>query len=96
MQRKFGLLFLVMFLAMQLLATLHMAEHGFVEHKHYGHSCGISLYCEQAKIASAAHTAIIPPSNFFWVKALPAIVIIQPLQEYAAAIPRAPPAFLHS
>ena len=96
MQKSFGLILAVLFLAVQALSALHMAGHGFAEHEHAGRTCDIYLHCEQGKAVDTPSPAVSAalvsdaPAPSFSAGRLSA-------QEYRHLHhPRAPPAILLS
>lgn len=67
MNKKFSLFLVVCFLSVQVFSLFHMAEHGFKEHKHNGHVCGIYLYGEQAKSTDLSAAPVLSgPSYIFF------------------------------
>lgn len=91
MKKPFGLLLAVLFLVVQLASTLHMAEHGFSEHKHNGHVCDIYLYCDQGKIAGTPDIDVVPDTTFLTLAPLSFTVSLFTEQRYQSNSPRAPP-----
>lgn len=64
MKRRISLFIATVFLAVQVLAFLHMAEFGLKDHKHQGKLCEISQYCELAKIAGVI-LPVIPAATHY-------------------------------
>jgi hypothetical protein len=93
MMKKLSLLFILTFLSVQLFSIVHMAERGFLEHKHHGHDCEISLFFEHNN-ASDVPTAISVPVNatFATLALTYSSSVILPLEYYNSTEPRAPPA----
>lgn len=94
MQKKFGLLLAVLFLAVQTASVSHMARHGFAEHKHNGHTCDLYFFSEHAKSTSlpAAAAVPIPASLAAWLPSSFFIALTE--DSYQPSFPRAPPALL--
>jgi hypothetical protein len=93
MQKKLGLLIALLFLSVQVFSTLHMAEHGFAEHKHNGHICDIYLHCEHAKYSTpGAAISLQPPQHVTFTIALPELTFARS-EAHSASSPRAPPVF---
>jgi hypothetical protein len=85
-----GLLVLAL-IVVQSAAFLHVAAHGFAEHKHHGKICEVYEYCDQMVLADGPVMAAV---------ALLLVVILLPLTPFislistnniSAARPRAPP-----
>ncbi len=96
MNKKFSLLIAIVFLTVQMLSILHMAEHGFSTHKHHGKTCDIATFCEHNQISSADNSIELPVVNFYVIKNISISSIISELQKYSESNPRAPPAILLS
>ncbi len=96
MSRKFSFLLALGFLILQPLSVMHMAKHGFVDHKHYGKICDISIVWEQSKIGSTTSNVILPVNVFFVVQNIPVDNFAVKLVEYSLSTPRAPPAIILS
>jgi len=83
-------------LSVQLLALLHMAEHGFTKHEHNGHACSIYLSTEQSKYCAAENPISLPHYDFIHYSiTFPAPTLPYP-QITHFSFTRAPPAFLLS
>lgn len=96
MNKKFSLVIALVFLAVQMLSALHMAEHGFLQHKHYGKTCDIATFCEHNQISSASSPAKLPVVVFHPFKNIPLSTPSAESMEYSSAHPRAPPAIFLS
>lgn len=94
MKKPFGFLLAALFLFVQTATVLHMAEHGFAEHKHHGHTCDISIYYHQgqmdgtasANVAATASAIAIAPPSF----ATPLLAE----EHHYSSVPRAPPTLI--
>ena len=95
MKKSFSLFLAVMFLAVQMLSIVHMAEHGFLEHKHDGHKCDIELYCQLAKIPVSPPPVMDLVISFFLIAMVPVAISVYRSQRYNSATARAPPFILH-
>jgi len=94
MNKKLGIFLAVSFLAVQMFALLHMAEHGFKEHKHNGKTCSIYLYGEQAKFflnSTVVPVVSEPTYTFFEIRVYKETDVHS--IDFNAASPRAPPTF---
>lgn len=96
MQKRIGLLIALLFLSVQVLSTLHMAEHGFAEHKHNGHVCDIYLHCEHSKIAGAPAIDFSVDVAFVHLTLRPFTAVMLSQERHHSGDPRAPPAILLS
>ncbi len=96
MNKKFSLLVAIVFLAVQMLSVLHLAEHGFAGHKHHGKTCDIATFCEHNKISNAYSSIKLPVVNYYIIKNISVRIISAVSQEYSESNPRAPPAILFS
>jgi len=93
MRRHFYFALIAVFLCVQAFSLLHMAEHGFAEHKHNGHVCDIYLHGEYAKYATAdTPVTPAPPKYVVLHVSLPDQAVIHS-ETYPTASPRAPPLF---
>ena len=94
MRRTLGLLFITLFLSVQMLSLLHMAEYHFEKHTHNGKVCSIYLYCQQSKSSATVTPVILPPPSFVEAR-LPGFIAASFIKEiFNSASPRAPPVFL--
>jgi len=96
MQKKLGLFVALLFLSVQVFSNLHMAKHGFAEHKHNGHVCDIYLHCEHSKIAGEPATDFSIDATFVTLAPLPFITVAISAGHRHSGAPRAPPAILLS
>jgi hypothetical protein len=96
MSKKLSLLLALVFLSVQMFSVQHMAEHGFLQHKHNGKACEIFTFCEQGKIASDDTPVVLPSTNSYFIKNIPVDSVYTQVQVYSDANPRAPPAILLS
>lgn len=93
MQKRTGLFIVLLFLSVQVLFTLHMAEHGFAEHKHNGHVCDIYLHCEHAKYSTpGGAVSLQAPPHIAFTIVLPELSFVRS-EAHNASSPRAPPSF---
>lgn len=93
MNRKLSLFLAISFFTVQMLATLHMAEHGFEKHEHNGQTCDVYLHCEHTKYSSPSEgIAVQLPEYFAFTIALPELTFVRS-KTYVVASPRAPPLF---
>ena len=93
MKRSFSILFLSLFLLVQAMAVVHIADYGADEHEHNGQLCEFYLHAENAKASDipAATSITLSPSNSFFT-AFPAPFFT--LQKHDGdALARAPPFF---
>lgn len=96
MNRNFGLILAVMFLAMQVFSLLHMAGHGFAKHMHNGHLCEICIIGEQKNIAGTVPQYVIEPLDYILTKNFLFQATIYLVKKEVVAAPRAPPVILLS
>src|SRR5262249_28327088 len=92
MKKRFGIFLAVLFLAVQTASIWHMAEHGFAEHTHNGHTCEIFLYCDHGKVASAPAADVAADTLFVALTPLPFAVPMLSEERHYSSVPRAPPA----
>ncbi len=93
MKKSFGILLAVLFLLVQTVSVMHMAEHGFAEHKHSGHTCEIYLYCDHGKLAGASTIDIPADTTFTNLAPLPFAAPALAEEHHDSSAPRAPPLF---
>lgn len=91
MKKYFGIFLAILFLVVQTASVLHMAEHGFAEHKHDGHTCEISLYYHHDKLADAPSVDMPVDTAFITLAPLPFSAPALWQVQYYSSIPRAPP-----
>lgn len=94
MHKKLGLVLVVVFLSVQMLSLLHMAEHNFEKHEHNGKICSIFLYGEQTKSADTATPLVLSEQIFTEAKIQSFVSIFLSKALYKGATPRAPPILL--
>jgi hypothetical protein len=92
MSKKLSLLLALVFLCVQMFSIQHIAEHGFLQHKHGGKACEIFTFCEQGKIASADAPVDLPSTSFYFIKNIVVNNVFTEVREYSEFTPRAPPA----
>jgi hypothetical protein len=68
MKKTSSLFLTTLFLAMQMIALLHMAKYGFAKHNHDGHVCGIYLLGKQTKSVDVTPPVDLPAPVFITVK----------------------------
>lgn len=93
MNKKIGLLVIAVFLSVQMLSLLHMAEHRFEKHTHKAQICDIYLNAEQAKSADVPIITALPEMAFVKAVAQRFISITLQKERFISSIPRAPPIF---
>ncbi|MBI1309298.1 MAG: hypothetical protein GC129_05570 [Proteobacteria bacterium] len=86
-----GLLLALMFVAVQAAAFMHVATHGFEDHKHHGKACEIYEYCQHLVLADGPAAIIVP--LFMALVMLPVArwYSLAAVALVAASLPRAPP-----
>lgn len=92
MARKLSFLLVAIFLCVQVLSLLHVAEYGFEKHGHNGRFCDIDFFYENQKIFDTPGTTGIPASVIIVVLTLSiSLQAIRQAQQSYSAKPRAPP-----
>ena len=96
MKRTTGLFMTALFLIVQMLSLLHMAEHCFAVHEHDGHVCSIYLHCERAKCVDITPQADLQVQIFVEIRPQIPTADLPVGDIFDRPSARAPPAFLPS
>ncbi|MBU1405911.1 MAG: hypothetical protein KKE83_09105 [Proteobacteria bacterium] len=94
--KKLGLALALFFVCTQVLALLHMAEHGFEEHEHKGHTCSIYLAGEQSQYCASERPVAVSRLDFVLGSISFFVQTATHSQDFFSVSPRAPPVFLLS
>ena len=96
MKKRSGLLLSAVFLSVQILSILHLAQYGFEQHQHNGHLCEIFIHNEKTQ-----HADVPLPLLLTFLPVLEARLphfasVILSKRIYKGALSRAPPAYILS
>ena len=93
MNRKLGFIFILGFLSMQMLTSLHMAEHVHAGHEQDENTCQVCLNYEHTKYGTQSEAvAFDVPEDFVLAPRLPEL-LLDSSESYRFAFPRGPPLF---
>lgn len=94
MNKKLLFIFIALFLSIQIYSSMHMAQHGFEEHKHHGYICNIYLSYQSHKFADipAIHFETLSHFVFLVLTALSCMLVAQKIPAIYRS--RAPPIIL--
>ena len=91
MHKRLGFILILCFLSMQMLTSLHMAEHIHEEHDQDENTCQICLNYEHTKYGTHSEAvALDVPEHFVLVPRLPDLPF-DSSESYRFAFPRGPP-----
>ena len=93
MHKRLGFILILGFLSMQMLTSLHMAEHVHAEHEQVENHCHICLNYEHTKYGTHSEAiALDVPEHFVLAPRLPEL-LLDSSEGYRFAFPRGPPLF---
>ncbi len=92
LNRYFSIYIALLFLAIQVTASLHMAEHGFEEHSHNGELCDIYVHCQHTPMADTASGEAVAAEVVSSSEPLVLASVAVESFSHGTANPRAPPA----
>lgn len=93
MHKRLGFILILCFLSMQMLTSLHMAEHVHAEHEQDENHCHICLNYEHTKYGTQSEAvAFDAPEDFVLAPRLPEL-LLDSSESYRFAFPRGPPLF---